>query len=82
MGLADNGQPLIKNELWLAVGQMLARLIDITGWSHEQWLAASILAFIIITVLVVLHRMMKLFQLSKKKNYQPNLRPLRRQRQR
>ncbi len=60
---------------------MLARLIDVTGWNHEQWLAVSLLAFIIVTVIVVLHRMIKVFRLSKKPAYQPNLRPLRRQRQ-
>jgi len=60
---------------------MLARLIDVSGWNHEQWLAASILVFIVVTVIVVLHRMIKIFRLSKKSAYQPNLRPLRRQRQ-
>ena len=59
---------------------MLARLIDITGWSHEQWLAATILAFIIVTVLVVLHRLVKIFRSSRRQRYQPNLRPLRRHR--
>ena len=59
---------------------MLARFIDISGWDHEQWLAASILAFIVVTIIVVLHRMLKIFRLSKKSAYQPNLRPLRRQR--
>lgn len=59
---------------------MLSNLIDTSGWTHEQWLAASILAFVILSVLVVLHRLVKLFQLSKKSSYQPNLRPLRRTR--
>lgn len=57
---------------------MLARLIDISGWTHEQWLAACILAFIVITVIVVLHRLYKIVQLSRRKSYKPNLRPLRR----
>ena len=61
---------------------MLARLIDVSGWTHEQWLAASILAFIVVTVLVVLHRMYKIVKMSKRSSYQPNLRPLRRRKTR
>lgn len=59
---------------------MLARLIDVSGWSHEQWLAACILAFIVVTVLVVLYRLATLFRRSRKADYKPNLRPLRRSR--
>ncbi len=57
---------------------MLARLIDVSGWTHEQWLAASILAFIVVTVVVVLHRLIKIVQMSRQSRQQPNLRPLRR----
>ena len=57
---------------------MLAEFIDVSGWTAEQWLAACILAFIIITVIVVMHRTVKIFQFSRKPSYQPNLRPLRR----
>jgi hypothetical protein len=57
---------------------MLAEFIDVSGWTAEQWLAACILAFIVITVIVVMHRAVKIFQLSKKSSYKPNLRPLRR----
>jgi hypothetical protein len=57
---------------------MLAELIDVSGWTPEQWLAACILVFSVLTVLVVLHRIVKLFRLSQKPPYQPNLRPLRR----
>ncbi|MDD9889079.1 MAG: hypothetical protein OXU66_00850 [Gammaproteobacteria bacterium] len=59
---------------------MLSRLIDVSGWTPEQWLAACILAFIVVTVVVVLHRSLKIFQMANKKSYQPNLRPLRRAR--
>ncbi len=59
---------------------MLSRLIDVSGWTPEQWLAACILAFIVVTVIVVLHRSIKIFQMASKKSYQPNLRPLRRAR--
>ena len=57
---------------------MLSRLIDSSGWTAEQWLAATILVFIIITVIVVVHRMVRIFQISAKSKYKPNLRPLRR----
>jgi uncharacterized membrane protein len=59
---------------------MLSDLIDASGWSHEQWLAMSILAFIVVTVIVVMSRMIKLVKMSRRKTYQPNLRPLRRRR--
>ncbi|NKB33615.1 MAG: hypothetical protein GKR91_11010 [Pseudomonadales bacterium] len=57
---------------------MLAQFVDVSNWSAEQWLAACILAFIVVTALVVLHRSVKIFQLAKKSKYEPNLRPLRR----
>ncbi|HBJ90581.1 MAG: hypothetical protein L7S70_08755 [Pseudomonadales bacterium] len=59
---------------------MLSELIDASGWSHEQWLAMSILAFIVVTLIVVMSRMIKLVKMSRRKTYQPNLRPLRRRR--
>ncbi|MFK7864319.1 MAG: hypothetical protein AB8B95_08870 [Pseudohongiellaceae bacterium] len=57
---------------------MLAEFIDTSSWTPEQWLAAIILAFIVVTILVVLKRLMGLFKLSQKRQYKPNLRPLRR----
>ncbi len=59
---------------------MLSNLIDTSGWTHEQWLAACILVFVVLSVGVFLHRIMKLFSLARKPSYQPNLRPLRRRR--
>ncbi len=59
---------------------MLSNLINTTDWTHEQWLAACILVFAILSVAVVMHRLMKLFHLTKKTKYRPNLRPLRRRR--
>ena len=59
---------------------MLSNLINTSGWSHEQWLAACILAFAVLSIAVVMHRMLKLFRMTKKSSYQPNLRPLRRRR--
>ncbi len=57
---------------------MLFDFIDASNWTHEQWLAASILVFAVVLVLLVLHRMMKIFRMTRKSDYQPNLRPLRR----
>jgi len=57
---------------------MLSDLIDASGLSHEQWLAASILAFIAITLCVVMARVLKLIRMSRNTVYRPNLRPLRR----
>jgi len=59
---------------------MFSKLINTSGWTHEQWLAASILVFVILSVAVVLRQMLKLFRMTKKPSYQPNLRPLRRRR--
>lgn len=59
---------------------MLSNLINTSGWTHEQWLAASILVFAILSIAVVLRQMLKLFRMTKKSRYQPNLRPLRRRR--
>ena len=61
---------------------MLAELIDVSGWTHEEWLAACILAFIGVAVILVLLRIVKILRLSGGQRYQPNLRPLRRDRRR
>ena len=60
---------------------MLAQYVDVSNWTAEQWLAACILAFIVVAVLLVMHRSMKIFQMAKKSKYEPNLRPLRRVKQ-
>ena len=62
------------------VFSMLSNLIDVSGWSHEQWLAVSILGFIVVTLIVVLARLVKIVKMSRRRSYQPNLRPLRRRR--
>lgn len=59
---------------------MLSELINTSNWTHEQWLAASILVFAILSIAVFLRQMLKLFRMTKKPRYQPNLRPLRRRR--
>ena len=57
---------------------MLAEVIDAANWTAEQWIAVCILFFIIVTILLVVHRLIRIFQISKESNYQPNLRLLRR----
>mgnify|MGYP003328021122 FL=1 len=57
---------------------MLSKFVDASGWTAEQWLAAIILAFIMVTVMVVGHRVLKIFKTSNQSSYQPNLRRLRR----
>ena len=57
---------------------MLSDLINTSSWTHEQWLAACILVFAILSIAVVLRQLLKLFRMTKKTSYQPNLRPLRR----
>ena len=59
---------------------MLADLIDASNWTPEQWLTISILVFIVLAVLVMMHRMYRIFQMSRRQSYKPNLRPLRRTR--
>ncbi|SVD17590.1 uncharacterized protein METZ01_LOCUS370444, partial [marine metagenome] len=56
---------------------VLSRLIDVSDWSAEQWLAALILGFITMATLLILHRFVKLFRMSQKPSHKPNLRPLR-----
>lgn len=57
---------------------MLARLIDTSNWGSQEWLAAVLLAFIIVTMGVVLRRLVGIWQLTETRRKAPNLRPLRR----
>ncbi len=57
---------------------MLSKFIDVSNWTAEQWLAALILAFVVVSVLVLLYRMIGIFGMARKTPYKPNLRPLRR----
>lgn len=61
---------------------MLAELIDVSGWTHDQWLAACVLLFIVAAVILLLVRVAKILRLTRRQHYQPNLRPLRRGRRR
>lgn len=61
---------------------MLNDLMEASGWSSEQVLAFSIMAFVVLALAVVVFRMLRLFRMAgRKSRYQPNLRPLRRRRE-
>ena len=58
---------------------MLNDLIEASGWSNEQFLAISIMAFVVLALMAVVFRLLRIFRMaSRKSRYQPNLRPLRR----
>ena len=58
---------------------MLNDLLEASGWSSEQFLAFSIMAFVVLALAVVVFRMLRLFRMAgRKSRYQPNLRRLRR----
>lgn len=57
-------------------------LMEATGWSSEQYLAISIMAFVVLAMAVVVFRILRIFRMtSSKYRYQPNLRRLRRRRE-
>lgn len=56
----------------------IAELIDVFGWTHEQWPAACILALTVVAMILVLVRIVKILRLIGRQPYQPSLRPLRR----
>ena len=60
---------------------VLNDLIEASGWSSEQFLAVSIMAFVVLALMVVVFRMLRIFRMASSKfPYEPNLRPLRRRR--
>ena len=60
---------------------MLKDLIEASGLSSEQFLAISIMAFVVLALMVVVFRMLRIFRMTSSKSpYEPNLRPLRRRR--
>ena len=62
---------------------MLNDLVDASGLSGEQFLAISIMAFVVLAMMVVVLRMLRLFRMvGRKSRYEPGLRPLRRRRSR
>ena len=61
---------------------MLADWISTLNWSPEQWLAVSIMIFVVLAIVVLVLRMITLFKMARKPAYKPNLRRLRRVRER
>lgn len=55
-------------ELWLNPG----------SWTHEQWIAFSILGFIVIATFVMIYRLYRIVKGATRKRELPNLRPGRR----
>lgn len=49
-------------------------------WTHEQWLVASILGFIVLAVVVVVYRLARILRSVNTRRELPNLRPGRRPR--
>jgi hypothetical protein len=47
----------------------------------EQWLALCILGFILLAILVMVHRLLAIMKMSRKQSYKPNFRRLRKFRQ-
>ena len=43
----------------------------------EQWLALCILGFIVLAILVLIHRLLAIMKMSRRQTYRPNLRRLR-----
>ncbi len=46
----------------------------------EQWLALCILGFILLAILVMVHRLLAIMKMSRKQSYKPNFRRLRKSR--
>ncbi len=57
---------------------MLERWLHSEAWTHEQWLIASILGFIVVATLVVVYRVFTIIASTRKKRERPRLRPGRR----
>jgi hypothetical protein len=59
---------------------MLVRWIGAGEWTHEQWLIASMMGFVVVAGLVVAYRSYTIFKIVKQKRERPNLRLRRRHR--
>ena len=51
---------------------------DLASWTTEQWLAVCIFGFIVLAILVMIHRLLTVLKISRRQTYRPNFRPLRR----
>ena len=57
---------------------MLEKWLITGNWTQEQWLIASIMAFVVFATLVVLYRLYTIFKMASTKRERPNLRASRR----
>lgn len=57
---------------------MAELMSDPASWTVEQWLAFCILAFILLAILVMTHRLLTILKISRRQSYRPNFRRLRR----
>lgn len=57
---------------------MLEQWLSTGNWTKEQWLIASILAFVVVATLVMLWRVYTIFKMASGKRERPNLRVARR----
>ncbi len=64
----DSGEGHNMLEQWLATG----------NWTKEQWLIASILAFVVVATLVMIWRLYTIYKMASTKRERPNLRVARR----
>ncbi len=64
----DSGEGHNMLEQWLATG----------NWTKEQWLIASILAFVVVASLVMIWRLYTIYKMASTKRERPNLRVARR----
>jgi hypothetical protein len=47
------------------------------NWTTVQWMAVCIMAFVIVAILVMVHRLLTIIKISRTQPYKPNLRRLR-----
>jgi len=50
---------------------------DPSSYTTEQWLAVCILGFVLLAILVMIHRLLTILNMSRKPTYRPNFRRLR-----
>ncbi len=57
---------------------MLERWLMSNGWTQEQWLVFSIMAFVALAAVMILFRLVAIYKMSTRKRERPNLRVARR----
>jgi hypothetical protein len=57
---------------------MLEQWLSTGNWTKEQWLIASILAFVVVATLVMIWRIYTIYKMASTRRERPNLRVARR----